>query len=209
MILHASNGCCLTQSSDVPIKERLFRTHVSLSHLSELGKWKEIPLTEKERMLAESAVIDMDNIDYDSIQKVDTIIEKISGRINSVPMNVEQSLAVKTYFPKWEKLENQTLSIGFKTLFNGTLYEVIQEHTVQSDWNPKDSVSLYKVVQIEASGTIESPIEWKSGMELEEGKYYMELENKYLCIRSSGIPLHYLLSDLAGSYVELITENIV
>ena len=46
MILHAGNGLVLTQSADIPMKQRIFRTHVNLRDSSEIADWKEI--TEKQ-----------------------------------------------------------------------------------------------------------------------------------------------------------------
>ena len=47
------------------------------------------------------------------------------------------------------------------------------------------------VVQEKHSGTIDDPIPWVYNSILENGKYYIDKEIKYLCIRDSGIPLAY------------------
>jgi hypothetical protein len=98
------------------------------------------------------------------------------------------------------------MPIGYKVSYEGSLFEVIQEHTSQADWAPKVAKSLFKVVQVEATGSIDDPIAWESGMVLEEGKYYTEGGVKYKALRDSGIALHYLLFDLVGTYVEVIEE---
>lgn len=68
--------------------------------------------------------------------------------------------------------------------------------------------SLYKVVQIEASGTKEDPIAWKQGMELFNGKYYTDKDVLYLCIRDSGMGLSFDLADLvSGGFVEVVEES--
>ena len=204
MILHAGNGLVLTQSKDIPMRERIFRTHVNLRDASEIGDWKEITEKQKETMLAETAIIDMDDMTVESIKRVDSIIKNVRTRINEVPMTVEQSLEFAGYFPKWE--EGKEMPIGYKVSYEGSLFEVIQEHTSQADWTPKVAKSLFKVVQVEATGSIDDPIEWESGMVLEEGKYYIEGGVKYKALRDSGIALHYLLFDLVGTYVEVIEE---
>ena len=67
--------------------------------------------------------------------------------------------------------------------------------------------SLYKVAQIEASGTKEDPIAWKQGMELFNGKYYTDKDVLYLCIRDSGMGLSFDLADLvSGGFVEVVEE---
>ncbi len=204
MILHAGSGLVLTQRADLPMKERIFRSHVTLRDASEAEEWKEITEKQKEQMLAETAIIDVDDMNVASIKRVDAIIGKVANRINDVPMTVEESLELAAYFPKWEA--DKPMPIGYKVSYEGSLFEVIQEHTSQADWTPKVAKSLFKVVQVEATGSIDDPIAWESGMVLEEGKYYTEGGVKYKALRDSGIALHYLLFDLVGTYVEVIEE---
>lgn len=205
MILHAGNGLVLTQSADIPMKQRIFRTHVNLRDSSEIADWKEITEKQKEQMLADAAIIDVDDMDVASIKRVDAIIGKVTNRINEVPMTIEESLELAAYFPKWEA--GKAMPLGYKVSYDGSLYEVIQAHTSQADWTPKVATSLFKVVQVEADGSIDDPIAWEPGMVIEEGKYYMDGEVKYKALRDSGIALHYSLADLVGNYVEIITET--
>ena len=206
MILHAGNGLVLTQSADIPMKQRIFRTHVNLRDSSEIADWKEITEKQKEQMLADAAIIDVDDMDVASIKRVDAIIGKVTNRINEVPMTIEESLELAVYFPKWEA--EKAMPLGYKVSYDGSLYEVIQTHTSQADWAPKVATSLFKVVQVEADGSIDDPITWEPGMVIEEGKYYMDGEVKYKALRDSGIALHYSLADLVGNYVEIIIETI-
>lgn len=206
MILHAGNGLVLTQSADIPMKQRIFRTHVNLRDSSEIADWKEITEKQKEQMLADAAIIDVDDMDVASIKRVDAIIGKVTNRINEVPMTIEESLELAAYFPKWEA--EKAMPLGYKVSYDGSLYEVIQTHTSQADWAPKVATSLFKVVQVEADGSIDDPITWEPGMVIEVGKYYMDGEVKYKALRDSGIALYYSLADLVGTYVEIITETI-
>ena len=204
MILHAGNGLVLTQSADIPRKQRIFRTHVNLRDTSEIADWKEITEKQKEQMLADAAIIDVDNMDVASIKRVDAIIGKVTNRINEVPMTIEESLELAAYFPKWEA--GEAMPLGYKVSYEGSLFEVIQTHTSQADWAPKVAKSLFKVVQVEADGSINDPIDWESGMVLEEGKYYMDGDVMYKATRDSGNPLYYSLSDLVDTYVEVINK---
>lgn len=204
MILHAGNGLVLTQSADIPMKQRIFRTHVNLRDASEIADWKEITERQKDQMLADAAVIDVDDMDVASIKRVDAIIGKVARRINQVPMTVEESLELAAYFPKWEA--DKPMPLGYKVSYEGSLFEVIQPHTSQADWTPKVAKSLFKVVQVEADGSIDDPIVWESGMVLEDGKYYMDGDVMYKATRDSGNPLYYSLSDLVGTYVEVINK---
>ena len=204
MILHAGNVLVLTQSADIPMKQRIFRTHVNLRDASEIADWKEITERQKDQMLADAAVIDVDDMDVASIKRVDAIIGKVARRINQVPMTVEESLELAAYFPKWEA--DKPMPLGYKVSYEGSLFEVIQPHTSQADWTPKVAKSLFKVVQVEADGSIDDPIVWESGMVLEDGKYYMDGDVMYKATRDSGNPLYYSLSDLVGTYVEVINK---
>ena len=157
-------------------------------------------------MLADAAIIDVDDMDVASIKRVDAIIGKVANRINDVPMTIEESLELAAYFPKWEA--DKAMPFGYKVSYEGSLFEVIQPHTSQADWTPKVATSLFKVVQVEASGSIDDPITWEPGMILEVDKYYMDDEVEYKALRDSGIALHYSLAALVGTYVEIITETI-
>lgn len=205
MILHAGNGLVLTQSADVPMKERIFRTHVNLRDASEIAEWKEITEKQKDQMLAETAIIDVDDLSVDSIKRVDSIIAKVSEKINDVPMTVEESLELAAYFPKWEA--DKEMPVGYKVTHEGSLFEVIQKHISQADWDPRSATSLFKAVQIEAEGTVDDAIQWEQGMVLEYGKFYLDGGVKYVAIRDSGNPLYYSLADLVDNYVEIVTEK--
>lgn len=202
MILHAGNGLVLTQNADIPTKDRLFLPHVTLRDMEEVKQWKEVTVKQRDEMLAEFSIIDVDNMTVASIKKMDTIVTKVAERINDVPMSIEESLELTAYFPKWE--DGKKMPTGFKVSYDGSLYEVIQEHTSQTDWNPRDAKSLFKVVQVEAEGTEDDVIQWEQGMVLEVGKFYKDNMILYKCIRDSGTPLYYSLDVLVGNYVEVI-----
>ncbi|MBO5741682.1 MAG: hypothetical protein J6R54_06895 [Bacteroidaceae bacterium] len=186
------------------MKQRIFRTHVNLRDASEIADWKEITEKQKEQMLADAAIIDVDDMDVASIKRVDAIIGKVANRINDVPMTVEESLELVAYFPKWE--EGKEMPIGYKVSYDGSLFEVIQEHTSQVDWKPREAKSLFKVVQVESEGSEDDIIQWEQGMVLEEGKFYIDNGVKYKCVRDSGNALWYSLDVLVGNYVEIVEE---
>ena len=204
MILHAGNGLVLTQSKDIPMRERIFRSHVNLRDASEIAEWKEITEKQKEQMLAETAIIDVDNMTVESIKRVEDIVTNVRTRINEVPKTVEQSLELAGYFPKWEV--GKDMPIGYKVSYDGSLFEVIQKHTSQADWKPREAKSLFKVVQVESEGTEDDVIQWEQGMVLEAGKFYIDKGVKYKCVRDSGNPLYYSLDVLVGNYVEIVNE---
>lgn len=57
-----------------------------------------------------------------------------------------------------------------------------------------------KVSKIE----FEDPIPYTPPMELFKDKYYIQEKVKYKCIRNSEIPLNHNLSELIGTYVEIV-----
>lgn len=208
MIIQAGNGCYLTQSRDVTYKDRRFEKSVSVASISEALMWKEIPESEKVQMEAENSIYETEEVDYNYLKKVSTLRETISSRINESFFTVEQALEMKAYFPLWTDLVGQEANIGFRFQYGELLYEVIKPHTFSEEWKPDSGTeSLYKVVQIEASGSIDDPIEWKKNMELFEGKYYIEDGILYLCTRDSGIALSYTLADLVDQYVVAVQTD--
>lgn len=208
MIIQAGNGCLLTQSEDVAFKERRFEKTVLVSSIQEATSWKEIPESEKVQMEAENSIYEPEEVDYNYLKKVSALRETISSRINESFFTVEQALEMKAYFPLWTDLVGQEANIGFRFQYGELLYEVIKPHTFSEEWKPDSGTeSLYKVVQIEASGSIDDPIEWKKNMELFEGKYYIEDGILYLCTRDSGIALSYTLADLVDQYVVAVQTD--
>ena len=162
-------------------------------------------------MIAEASFIDTEAIDVEALDRVDTLLNDIAANINNAGLTVEEALAKKEYFPVWEDLIGTEVDMQFRFRYGSTLYEVIQKHTPQEDWKPGTGTeSLYKVVQIEHSGTLDDPIPWVHNMVLEEGKYYTDKEVLYLCIRDSGIGMAFDLKNLvSGGYVQVVENQVV
>lgn len=210
MIIQAGNGCYLTQSRDVTYKDRRFEKSVSVASISEALMWKEIPESDKAQMEAENSIYEPEEVDYNYLKKVSTLRETISSRINESFFTVEQALEMTEYFPTWESLIGQQAIVGYRFQDEGTLFEVIMQHTFSAEWKPDSGTeSLYKVVQNEASGSVDDPITWKYNMELFEGLYYIDKDILYLCIRNSGMGMAYEnLADLvSGGFVELVNDS--
>lgn len=116
-----------------------------------------------------------------------------------------EALGVAALFPTWGSMDGRPVNVGERYWYDGNLYRVVQAHTVQQLWNPKDSPALFEVVTNEVSGTdgsIGSPYEWVSGMVAELGRYYIYASVLYRCVRDSGTPLYYEPSALIGNYFE-------
>lgn len=135
----------------------------------------------------------------------------------------EEALTFKSIYPVWgeEYAElGKAVEPGFRlrvvkrddtgATLSDILYEVIQPHSLQADWEPGVSTaSLYKSIDVEHAGTMDDPIPFTPPMILENGKYYKENDILYICERDSVIPLTHSLSELAssGQYVSVVEND--
>lgn len=132
-------------------------------------------------------------------------LDVVSRKINRIGLTDEEALSVKELYPRWESKINSTIEMGYITLHNDNLWKARITHTALEHYPPSlDTASLYEVVEKEHSGTIDDPIPYVTPMEIFEGKYYVENEILYLCIRDSEIALTHNLSDLVDIYVESV-----
>lgn len=132
--------------------------------------------------------------------------------INSIAIPSAKALEIKVLYPIWGQGDaafGTPVTKGFRFRVvkddSDVLYEVIQDHTLQSNWEPGIyTASLYKVIDKEHAGTQEDPIPYIPPMELFNGKYYTQNDVLYLCTRDSGIPLTHDLSSLVNVYVTVV-----
>lgn len=135
------------------------------------------------------------------------------AEINCGSNSDEQALEVQVLYPDWEsypdgyefKADRDGKGVPDRVNHEGVLYKVIQDHSKQSTWNPKESPSLFTPIHSGEQGTIDNPIPWVIGMESEEGLYYIDEDIKYLCIESSGVGLYGQPKDLSRYFTE-VTE---
>ena len=120
----------------------------------------------------------------------------------------QEALAVKCLYKQWEKQLGRQLEVGEYIQHNKQLYRVLQQHIAQANWIPGEGTeSLYVIIDKEHSGTIDDAIPWKANMECFNGKYYIEDEVLYLCVRDSGIALQCKIVDVLGNYFKLANEE--
>ena len=208
MLLKANNGRYLTQSGDVPVEERIFKTLVALGTTAEAAQWKEVTEAEKSAIINQATVLGVDNLTADYLSQVETLIGQIPQVINTKELTANEALAHKEWYPYWgeEGAEmGKEVPAGFRLRHRAegeeedTLYEVIQKHTLQADWVPGvETASLYKVVSATHAGTKEDPIPYRHWMLLEAGKYYTENGVTYKCTQSLGVGYDSDLSGLAA-----------
>lgn len=115
----------------------------------------------------------------------------------------QEALELQILYKSWEQQIGKQLNVGEYVQHEGKLYRVLQAHTAQNTWAPGNGTeSLFVVIDKEHDGTLDDPIPYEGNMELFNGKYYIQNEVVYLCIRDSGAPLYHDLSSLADVYVE-------
>ena len=119
----------------------------------------------------------------------------------------QEALEVKSLYKQFEKQIGKNVEVGEYIQYNDKLYRVLQAHVVQENWTPDVSASLFVVIDKEHVGTIEDPIPAQLNMEYFAGKYYIQDDVLYLCIRDSGIALQALPNELIGNYFEVYNEE--
>ena len=142
--------------------------------------------------------------DYGVVAGVLNAEKSVKAGIQTMNLTDEESLEVKDQYPEWESKMGQQVNVGEKYRYDGRLWKVLQQHTVQENWKPgKGTESLYTEVSESHAGTKKDPIPYNNNMELENGKYYSQDGVTYLCTRDTGIPVYNPLADLVGIYVEV------
>ena len=112
----------------------------------------------------------------------------------------EQAVTVKKLYPVWEIGKN--LEAGERVLHGDNLYKVLQGHYAQEYYAPDIATSLFTRIDETHAGTLEDPIPYDGNMVLENGKYYTQDGEAYVCIRDSENAVYHALSELVGTYVE-------
>ena len=125
----------------------------------------------------------------------------IAQQINTLAVDNNTALRMKNFYPEWTA--NVAYAAGFKVLYNGRLWSVLQAHTSQVGWEPETAASLWTEICESHTGTNDDPIPYGGNMALENGKYYIQENEIYLCIRDTVNPVHHTLSELIGMYVEV------
>jgi hypothetical protein len=125
----------------------------------------------------------------------------IAQQINTLVVDDNTALRMKEFYPEWTT--NISYSVGFKVLRNAGLWSVLQAHTSQVGWEPETAASLWTEICESHTGTNDDPIPYGGNMTLENGKYYIQENEIYLCIRDTVNPVYHTLSELIGMYVEV------
>lgn len=79
------------------------------------------------------------------------ILDAVKKMLASSTENLsdEDALAVAALYPTWISKEDEQVNVGERYWYDGKLYKVVQAHTVQDDWTPDVSHSLFTEVTID------------------------------------------------------------
>lgn len=139
----------------------------------------------------------------DGMTMLQQAVTLLKGQVDD--LDDEQAIEVPALFPAWADFIGKQVEVDKRLFYGGRLWRVLQAHTVQADWTPDVAASLFTEVAISAEqGTIDNPIPYNNNMVLEQGKYYIQYDVVYLCIRDTGNPVYHDLSALVGLYVQVV-----
>lgn len=147
------------------------------------------------------------------LSTLETVIdnEELQTAISYTVANIpdQEALDCISIFPEWESYIGKSMPEGVRTQYEGKLYKSRQEiPTVLANQPPGiETAALYVVIDQEHAGTLEDPIPYDQMMEVFAGKYYLEDEIIYKCIRDSGQPLYATCASLVGNYFEVAEEE--
>lgn len=122
-----------------------------------------------------------------------------------------EAVKVKAIYDPWALKIGQEIKKDNKVYYDDKLFKARQDINPVLENQPPGSgtQSLYEEINETHAGTLEDPIPYNSehdplfsGMELEEGKYYIQDGITYLCTRNTDIAVYADLKDLVGIYVE-------
>ena len=140
-------------------------------------------------------------ITWAKILKLRELLVKASKSLSDT-----DALQATEFFDEWKP--DTWYVIGDRRRHEETLYKCRQDHTSQAHYTPDIVPALWEVVAPEGKGdSPDNPIEYNQNMAIIEGKFYIENDVVYLCIRDSGVPLYTALANVVGNYVEVYVGN--
>lgn len=81
----------------------------------------------------------------------DDIVDAVKTMLQSSceELTDEEALEIAALYPTWYSIMGKEVSVGQRYWYDNKLYKVIQAHTVQENWTPDVTASLYTEVSIE------------------------------------------------------------
>ena len=126
-------------------------------------------------------------------------------QINTLAVDDQTAYRMRAFYPEWAA--GQSYTVGYKLLYGGELYKVVQAHTSQADWTPGAVPALFTRIDEQHDGSRYDPIPYNGNMELYAGQYYSQSGVTYRCTRATGTAVFHPLADLVGIYVEVVSDD--
>ena len=121
-------------------------------------------------------------------------------------LNSSQAASLGYLYKPWQAMVDGTFvhyTMGERRRYNGAVYQCRQNHDAQKNYTPDLVPALWELLNVDNAGSATDPIPYSAGMAIENGKYYIENDVIYLCIRDSVNPIYHNLANLIGQYVEV------
>lgn len=91
-----------------------------------------------------------------TLQKLEQLRRAIQIVISNSNLDDEQAMEIATVYPKYKigknYIEGDRFIDGINNVGDPQIYKVVQSHTSQADWIPKESPSLYKAIGVTEDG---------------------------------------------------------
>lgn len=124
----------------------------------------------------------------------------------------KQAVQVTSIYPIWRKgivITQEEIDEGRNRYqYKGKLYFTNTPHTTIESWEPGvETASIWTIINLVNTGTIDDPIPAEFGLYYKEGLYYIENDIIYLCTRQdteNGTQLFHMPSALVGHYFEQV-----
>jgi hypothetical protein len=126
----------------------------------------------------------------------------LSQQVNTLTVDDNTALRMLEFYPEWTP--GTAYAVGFMVQYDSKLWRTLQAHTAQVGWEPENAPSLWEQIVRNYAGTEDDPVPYDGNMRLEAGKYYIQNDVIYLCIRDTGNPVYHALADLIEIYVEVV-----
>lgn len=126
----------------------------------------------------------------------------VRQQINTLSVDDQTAYRMREFYPAWAA--GQSYAVGYKLLYGGSLYKVIQAHTSQADWTPDVVPALFTRIDEQHDGSRYDPIPYNGNMAIESGKYYSQDGVTYRGTRDTVNPVYQPLAELVGLYVEAV-----
>lgn len=128
-------------------------------------------------------------------------IKQLINSIRGMTPTATDDVAARSteLYPDWAT--GLDVKEGDRYQCDGLLYKALQDHVTQDNWRPgQATASIWQVIDVTHTGTLDDPIPFALNMEVFKEKYYTWEEKTYLCTRDSGQALQNPPDQLIGHY---------